>query len=134
MYRPLQSAWRSGFQCPDVRHREIRGGTGRVLAGFVPELTTGDVVITRIARVAGALTKIAAAPTRPASSVRGAFVGKDADRIRDARRLLSGETEEKFEVIAHSSDQRILLINALVYAEPTGILIDRAVMVASSSP
>ncbi|WP_406384505.1 SAV_2336 N-terminal domain-related protein [Streptomyces sp. NBC_01618] len=98
----------------------------RVLVGFVPELTTGDVVITRIARVAGALTKIAAAPTRPASSVRGAFVGRDAERIRGAQHLLSGgKTKEKFEVIAHSGDQRTLLVNALVYAEPTGILIDR---------
>ncbi|WP_208898204.1 SAV_2336 N-terminal domain-related protein [Streptomyces incarnatus] len=98
----------------------------RVLVGFVPELTTGEVVITGIARVAGALTKIAAAPTKPASSVRGAFVGWDAERIRGAQRLLSGgTTNEKFEVIAYSSDQRILLANALVYAEPTGILIDR---------
>lgn len=98
----------------------------RVLAGFVPDLTTGDVGITGIARVAGALTKIVAAPTRPGISVRGTFVGKEAERIRGVQHLLTGgTTNEKFEVIAYSSDQHTLLVNALVYGEPTGILIDR---------
>lgn len=98
----------------------------RVLVGFVPELTTGEIAITGIARVAGALTKIAAAPTRPAGSVRGAFVGRHAERIRGAQRMLSrGTANERLEVITYSSDQRTLLVNALVHAEPTGILIDR---------
>ncbi|MFI0187343.1 SAV_2336 N-terminal domain-related protein [Streptomyces sp. NPDC017082] len=107
----------------------------RVLAGFVPELTTGEVAITGIARVAGALTKIAAAPTRPANSVRGAFVGRGAERIKGAQRLLSGGlTREKLEVIAYSSDQRVLLVNALVYAQPTGLLVDRQRAVVAVPP
>ncbi|MFD5749569.1 SAV_2336 N-terminal domain-related protein [Streptomyces sp. NPDC127033] len=97
----------------------------RVLAGFVPELTTGEVVIAGIARVPGALTKIVAAPVRPANSVRGAFVGRRAERIRGAQHLLSGGlSDERFEVVAYSSDQRVLLANALVHAEPTGMLVD----------
>lgn len=97
----------------------------RVLAGFVPELTTGEVAITDIARVPGARTKIVAAPTRPAHSVRGTFIGKDAERTHGAQRLLAGWlTNEKIEIIPYSSDQRTLLVNALVYAQPTDILID----------
>ncbi|MER5217512.1 SAV_2336 N-terminal domain-related protein [Streptomyces sp. NPDC002838] len=97
----------------------------RILAGFVPELTTGEVAITGIARVAGARTKVVAARTRSANSVRGAFIGKGAERIQGAQRMLSGWlTNEKIEIIAYSSDQRNLLVNALVYAQPTGILID----------
>jgi len=96
----------------------------RIVAGFVPELTTGEVAITGIARVPGARTKIVAAPTRPANSVRGAFVGKDAERTRGAQRLLCGRlTNEEIEIIAYSSDQGTLLVNALIYAQPTGILI-----------
>ncbi|MEV5506650.1 SAV_2336 N-terminal domain-related protein [Streptomyces orinoci] len=97
----------------------------RVLAGFVTELTTGQVAVMGIARVPGARTKIVAAPTRPTYSVKGAFIGKDAERKRGAQRLLFGNlTDEKIEIIVYSSDQRTLLVNALVFAEPTGIFID----------
>lgn len=89
------------------------------------------MAITGIARVAGALTKIAAAPTRPANSVRGAFVGRGAERIKGAQRLLSGGlTREKLEVIAYSSDQRVLLVNA----QPTGLLVDRRRAVVAVPP
>ncbi|MBG7696631.1 hypothetical protein HCJ76_00580 [Streptomyces sp. MC1] len=104
----------------------------RVLAGFVPELTTGEVVVAGVARVAGARTKVAGARTRatathkePSASVRGAFVGREAERLRGAQRLLTGGlTNERIEVVAHSDDQETLLLNALIYAEPTGILIE----------
>lgn len=97
----------------------------RVLAGFVTELTTGKVAITGIARVPGARTRIAAAPTRPGDRVRGIFIGRDAERILGAQRLLCGGlTDEDIEIIAYSSDQRTLLANALAHVQPTDILID----------
>ncbi|MEU9121088.1 trypsin-like peptidase domain-containing protein [Streptomyces sp. NPDC048506] len=97
----------------------------RVLAGFVPELTTGELAITGIARVPGARTRIAVAPTRPTNSVRGFFIGKRAERIVGSQRLLSGGmTNEEIEIVPYSSDQRTLLANALAYAQPTDILTD----------
>ncbi|PAZ14697.1 hypothetical protein CLM62_17200 [Streptomyces sp. SA15] len=97
----------------------------RVLAGFVPELTTGEVAITGIARVPGARTKVVVAPTRSANSVKGAFIGEGAERIHGAQRMLSGRLNERIEIIPYSSNQRNLLVNALVYAQPpTGILIE----------
>lgn len=62
----------------------------RILAGFVDELMTGDVVIKGIARVAGAKTKIAVAPTRPGVEPKGAFIGRRANRLRGRRTFSTG--------------------------------------------
>ncbi len=97
----------------------------RVVAGFVPELTTGDVAIVKIARVPAARTRIAVAPTFPTTSVRGSFIGVGAERKDGSQRLLSrGMTIEKIEIVPYSSDRLTMLINALIKIQPTDILIE----------
>ncbi|MGW4114648.1 hypothetical protein ACWEFJ_27555 [Actinosynnema sp. NPDC004786] len=97
----------------------------RVLAGFVPELAAGEVAVMGTARVPGARTRVAVAATRPANSVRGAFIGVGAERMDGFQRLLTGGvTDEEVEIVPYSGDRRTMLANALVYAQPTDILID----------
>ncbi|MGP4027401.1 hypothetical protein [Actinomadura sp. 3N407] len=104
---------------------------GRILSGFVSEICTGKVVIKAIARVAGAKTKIAVAPTVKGVDARGACIGRGAARLKGAGRLLNrGFGHERLEIIEYSSDPESFLANAMSPVQVTEVLIrgDNAVV------
>ncbi|URM98923.1 hypothetical protein LUW76_33870 [Actinomadura madurae] len=107
----------------------------RILAGFVDELMTGDVVIKGIARVAGAKTKIAVAPTRPGVEPKGAFIGRRANRLRGAENLLNrGFGNERLEVIEFSGDRAAYLVNAMNPIKVSGALVEDGNAVVAVEP
>lgn len=91
----------------------------RVLAGFVPSLASGQVVVQGVARCAGAQTKVAVAPADLGIDARGTCVGKGgANRPRRAARFLTrGLTSERIEIINYASDPATYLANALAPAK-----------------
>lgn len=99
---------------------------GRILCGFVPELLTGEVVIKKIARVAGTKTKIAVASTTRSVDARGACIGRGANRLKGAEQLLNRAFgRERLEIIQYSSDRRTFLVNAMNPVQVTDVLIER---------
>lgn len=97
----------------------------RVLAGFVDEILTGSVVIMGLARVAGAKTKIAVAPTVRGLDARGACIGRGACRTKGAASLLNrGYGQERLEIIQYSADQATFLRNAMSPIQVTDVLVD----------
>lgn len=98
----------------------------RILAGFVPELVTGEVVVKGIARVAGSKTKIVIAPTTKGVDARGACIGRGANRLRGAEsRLNQAYGRERLEIIEYSSDRRTFLIHAMNPVQVTDVLVER---------
>ncbi|MGI8330909.1 hypothetical protein ACRYCC_13165 [Actinomadura scrupuli] len=97
----------------------------RILSGFVDEILTGDVVIKGVARVPGAKTKIAVAPTRPGVEAKGACIGRGASRLKGAESLLNRSFgREKLEIIEYSSDRAAFLVNAMNPVQVTGVLVE----------
>ncbi|MET7715253.1 hypothetical protein [Streptomyces sp. NPDC005407] len=92
----------------------------RILAGCVPELTTGHIRVMKIARCAGARTKVAVARTGWVDA-RGACIGsggKDMGRITCALKMLNrGVVNEKIEIIDYAADQTTYLSFAMAPAK-----------------
>ncbi|MFI6482487.1 hypothetical protein ACIBH1_31455 [Nonomuraea sp. NPDC050663] len=99
----------------------------RALAGFVPEIVAGQVVVTDVARVPGQLCKIVVAPTQPGMDARTACIGLGADRIRAVSRLVNRrrhtDVRERLEIIPYASDREVLLKNALGRPRAVNVLI-----------
>jgi transcription antitermination factor NusA-like protein len=97
----------------------------RILAAFVDEILTGSVVVKGIARVAGAQTKIAVAPTVQRVDAKGACIGRGASRLKAAEALLNrGFGREKLEIIEYAADRARFLANAVNPATAVDLLID----------
>lgn len=103
----------------------------RLLCGFVPELLSGEVVVKKIARVAGATTKIAVASTARGVDAVGAFVGKEGSRIKGAQRALNRsafdherEEGEKLQIVPFSSRRATFLAGSVQPAKAVRSKID----------
>jgi transcription antitermination factor NusA-like protein len=92
----------------------VPGLIDRILAVFVQELCSGNVIITAVARVVGARTKIVVAATRKNIDARGAFVGPVGNRVLAAKGLLNRSYgRERLEIIEYADDRRAYLLNAM---------------------
>jgi transcription antitermination factor NusA-like protein len=92
----------------------VPGLIDRILAVFVEDLCIGNVIITAVARVVGARTKIVVAATRKNIDARGAFVGPAGNRVLAAKRLLNrAYGRERLEIIEYADDRRAYLLNAM---------------------
>ncbi|MGC4807448.1 hypothetical protein [Micromonospora sp. DT233] len=107
----------TGFTAPPARlpvlSATAHGLIERVMAVFVAELCSGQVVIMGIARVPGARTKIAVASTSRVRA-RAAFIGLGANRIQAAQRMLHRTSgQERIEIIDYAGERHQFLRNAM---------------------
>lgn len=118
-------------EAPAGRPRLILSATApelveRILCGFVPELLTGEVAVKAVARVAGTKTKIAVAPTVRGVDARGACIGRGANRLKGAEKLLNrAYGRERLEIIQYSGDLPTFLANAMNPVQVTDVLVER---------
>lgn len=77
----------------------------------VPEMSSGDVSIVKIAREAGSRTKIAVTSRIPGFNAKGAFIGPGGSRVRSVVSELGGK--EQIDIIDYSDDPARYIANAL---------------------
>ncbi|MBO6098034.1 MAG: transcription termination factor NusA [Aeriscardovia sp.] len=77
----------------------------------VPEMSSGDVSIVKIAREAGSRTKIAVTSRIPGFNAKGAFIGPGGSRVRSVVSELGGR--EQIDIIDYSDDPARYIANAL---------------------
>lgn len=92
-----------------------------LLAGFVPELTSGAVRVMAVARDPGHRTKVAVAATTPGIDPVAACVGRASRRVTQVVNLLGGE---RVEIIAWHPDRKQYLANALAPGQVNHVEID----------
>ncbi|MEV4094444.1 hypothetical protein [Streptosporangium saharense] len=106
----------------------------RAMASQVPEIIDGRIVVKHFARVRGARSKLAVAPTEARLNAKGACIGTNGNRCEAAQRLLNRpRADEHLEIITYSHDRRTYLENAMKPAEVVDVLIqgDNAVVAVS---
>jgi N utilization substance protein A len=100
----------------------------KLFAREVPEIASGAVEITRIAREAGVRTKLAVRSTQDGVDPVGSCVGQRGVRVQEVIRELNNE---KLDIIPWSENPRLLLQGALAPAEGLAITIDETTLTAS---
>ena len=88
----------------------------RLFALEVPEIASGVVEITALAREAGHRTKIAVRATEPGVNAKGACIGELGQRVRAVTAELGAE---KIDIVDHSDDLATFVKNALSPAKVT---------------
>ena len=95
----------------------------RLFALEVPEIASGVVEITAMAREAGHRSKVAVRATQPGVNAKGAAIGELGARVRAVSAELGGE---KIDIIDHSDDLATFVANALSPARVTSsFVLDR---------
>lgn len=96
----------------------------RLFALEVPEIASGLVEISGIAREAGHRSKVAVRATQPGVNAKGAAIGELGQRVRAVSAELNGE---KIDIVDHSEDLARFVANALSPARvSSAFVIDRA--------
>ena len=88
----------------------------RLFALEVPEIASGLVEITSMAREAGHRSKVAVRATQPGVNAKGAAIGELGARVRAVSAELGGE---KIDIVDHSDDLATFVANALSPARVT---------------
>ena len=88
----------------------------RLFALEVPEIASGLVEITAMAREAGHRSKVAVRATQPGINAKGAAIGELGARVRAVSAELGGE---KIDIVDHSDDLATFVANALSPARVT---------------
>lgn len=95
----------------------------RLFALEVPEIASGLVEITAMAREAGHRSKVAVRATQPGINAKGAAIGELGQRVRAVSAELNGE---KIDIVDHSDDLARFVANALSPARvSSAFVIDR---------
>ena len=95
-------ASRSGPKGPSITVSRTHPSLVRKLFALeVPEIASGVVEITALAREAGHRTKIAVRATQPGVNAKGAAIGELGQRVRAVSAELGGE---KIDIVDHSDD------------------------------
>ena len=92
----------------------------RLFALEVPEIASGLVEITSMAREAGHRSKVAVRATQPGINDKGAAIGELGARVRAVSAELGGE---KIDIVAHSDDLATFVANALSPARVTSAFV-----------
>ncbi|MGN6742382.1 MAG: transcription termination factor NusA [Amnibacterium sp.] len=96
----------------------------KLFALEVPEIASGLVEITALAREAGHRSKVAVRATQPGVNAKGAAIGELGQRVRAVSAELGGE---KIDIVDHSDDLATFVANALSPARVTSAyVIDRS--------
>lgn len=96
----------------------------RLFALEVPEIASGLVEITAMAREAGHRSKVAVRATQQGVNAKGAAIGELGQRVRAVSAELNGE---KIDIVDHSDDLARFVANALSPARvSSAFVIDRA--------
>jgi N utilization substance protein A len=96
----------------------------KLFALEVPEIASGVVEITSLAREAGHRTKIAVRATQPGVNAKGACIGELGQRVRAVTAELNNE---KIDIVDYSTDLATFVANALSPAKVTSaFVIDEA--------
>lgn len=96
----------------------------KLFALEVPEIASGVVEITSLAREAGHRTKMAVRATEPGVNAKGACIGELGQRVRAVTAELNNE---KIDIVDHSDDLATFVANALSPAKVTSaFVIDEA--------
>src|SRR3954463_1518796 len=82
----------------------------KLFALEVPEIASGLVEITAMAREAGHRSKVAVRATQPGVNAKGAAIGELGQRVRAVSAELGGE---KIDIVDHSEDLATFVANAL---------------------
>jgi N utilization substance protein A len=82
----------------------------KLFALEVPEIASGLVEITALAREAGHRSKVAVKATQPGVNAKGAAIGELGQRVRAVSAELGGE---KIDIVDHSDDLATFVANAL---------------------
>jgi N utilization substance protein A len=88
----------------------------KLFALEVPEIASGVVEITSLAREAGHRTKIAVRATQPGVNAKGACIGELGQRVRAVTAELNNE---KIDIVDYSNDLATFVANALSPAKVT---------------
>lgn len=92
----------------------------RLFEREVPEMTSGDVSILKIAREAGSRTKIAIKSNIPGLSGKGTFIGPGGSRVASVVSELGGE---KIDIVDYSDDPVSYIASALSPAKVVSVQI-----------
>ena len=96
----------------------------KLFALEVPEIASGVVEITSLAREAGHRTKMAVRATEPGINAKGACIGELGQRVRAVTAELNNE---KIDIVDHADDLATFVANALSPAKVTSaFVIDEA--------
>jgi len=96
----------------------------KLFALEVPEIASGLVEITALAREAGHRSKVAVRATQPGVNAKGAAIGELGQRVRAVSAELGGE---KIDIVDHSDDLATFVANALSPARvSSAFVIDRS--------
>jgi N utilization substance protein A len=96
----------------------------KLFALEVPEIASGVVEITALAREAGHRTKMAVRATEPGVNAKGACIGELGQRVRAVTAELNNE---KIDIVDHADDLATFVANALSPAKVTSaFVIDEA--------
>jgi N utilization substance protein A len=96
----------------------------KLFALEVPEIASGLVEITALAREAGHRSKVAVRATQPGVNAKGAAIGELGQRVRAVSAELGGE---KIDIVDHSDDLATFVANALSPARvSSAFVIDKA--------
>lgn len=92
----------------------------RLFEREVPEMTSGDVSILKIAREAGSRTKIATKSNTAGLNGKGTFIGPEGSRVRAVVSELRGE---KVDIVDYSDDPAAYIASALSPARVASVQI-----------
>ncbi len=92
----------------------------KLFALEVPEIASGLVEITALAREAGHRTKMAVRATQPGINAKGACIGELGQRVRAVTAELNNE---KIDIVDHSDDLATFVANALSPAKVTNAFV-----------
>ncbi|WP_213814038.1 transcription termination factor NusA [Glaciihabitans sp. dw_435] len=92
----------------------------KLFALEVPEIASGIVEITSLAREAGHRTKIAVRATQPGVNAKGACIGELGQRVRAVTAELNNE---KIDIVDYSEDLSTFVANALSPAKVTSAFV-----------
>lgn len=88
----------------------------------IPEIKEGIIVIEKILRVPGILSKLVVKSKKLGVDPLGTCIGKDAERIRTISRLIY---PERLDIAPWSEDKRIMLFNLLSPVKPVKLTIGK---------
>lgn len=93
-----------------------------LMAGLVPEVRDGTVLVKGVARLPGVRSKVAVASSDPAVDAVAACVGRKANRVLALSGMLGGE---RVDVVPWSADQEEMLVAALAPAKVSRVVLAR---------
>ena len=110
-----------GLKGPQITVSRTHPGLVRKLFALeVPEIASGAVEITSLAREAGHRTKIAVKATQPGINAKGACIGELGARVRAVTSELN---DEKIDIVDWSDDLPTFVANALSPAKVTSAFV-----------